>query len=106
VEFFGGVQSLVYLVLLVASLGVKGYAVFDALRRPADAFPYAGKLSKPAWLGITGVALAVNVVLLNPLQILNVVGVVAAIVYIVDVRPAVSQYRAGGGGGYGPYGPY
>lgn len=105
-EFLGPVQSIVYWGLALTSLGLKGYAFIDAIRRPSEAFPYAGKKTKQIWLAITGVALAVNVVILNPLGLLNIAGVVAAIVYLVDVRPAVSQYRAGGGQSYGPYGPY
>lgn len=105
VDLFGGVQELVFWGLLLAGLGLKGYALADAVRRPSDAFSYAGKLSKPLWLTIVGVAVAVNIVILNPLQLLNVVGVVAAIVYIVDVKPAVSQYGSGGSSS-GPYGPY
>ncbi|WP_143673259.1 DUF2516 family protein, partial [Streptomyces griseiscabiei] len=42
-----------------------------------------------------------------------IIGVIASIVYIVDVRPAVKQVSGGGGGGGrrgsssdGPYGPY
>ncbi len=105
VELFGGVQQLVFWALLLAALGLKGYALADAVRRPADAFSYAGKLSKPLWLAIIGVSVAVNIVILNPLSLLNIVGAVAAIVYIVDVKPAVSQYGSGGASS-GPYGPY
>jgi hypothetical protein len=53
------------------------------------------------------VALAVNVVVFNPLSFLNIIGVVGALVFLVDVRPAVKQYRAGGSQqNMGPYGPW
>ena len=108
-ELFSGVQSTLVLGMLVIALGIKGWALFDAFRRRTDAFPAAGKLTKPIWLGILGFTLAVQVVILNPLSILNLLGAVAAIVYLVDVRPAVSSLEGGRGSGgthMGPYGPW
>ena len=106
-ELFGTVQSLISWALLLAGLGIKGFAFVDAMRTDAQAYPYAGKRTKGLWLAITGVALAVNIVVLNPLSFLNIIGVVGALVYLVDVRPAVKQYRAGGSQqNMGPYGPW
>jgi asparagine N-glycosylation enzyme membrane subunit Stt3 len=88
-------------------MGLKIFAFVEALRTDAEAFPYAGKRTKGLWLTITGVALAVNIVVFSPLFFLNVIGVVGALVYLVDVRPAVKQYRAGGSQqNMGPYGPW
>jgi hypothetical protein len=42
----------------------------------------------------------------NPLGLLSIVSVVAAAVYLTDVRPAVRQLRGRGGGSTGPYGPW
>ena len=52
--------------------------------------------------------LAVGVVLiLAPLNFINIIAVGAAFFYLVDVRPAVKQYRAGGAQeNMGPYGPW
>lgn len=106
-EVFGAFQDLVFWGLFAAGMGLKVYAFIDALRTDAEAYPYAGKRTKGFWLAITGVALAVNVVVFSPLFFLNVIGVVGALVYLVDVRPAVKQYRAGGSQqNMGPYGPW
>jgi hypothetical protein len=106
-DVFGAFQDVVFWSLLVAGMGLKIYAFVHALRTDTQAFPYAGKRTKGFWLAITGVALAVNVVVLNPLMFLNIIGVVGALVYLVDVRPAVAQYRAGGSQqNMGPYGPW
>lgn len=108
-EIFWYTQSAVLWALTLASLGFKGFAFVDALRMRSDAFPAAGKMTKNRWLLFTGLALAVNVALLDPLHFVNLIGVVAAAVYVVDVRPAV---RAIGGGRRdpntheGPYGPW
>jgi hypothetical protein len=48
-------------------MGLKIFAFVEALRTDAEAFSYAGKRTKGFWLAITGVALAVNVVVFNPL---------------------------------------
>jgi hypothetical protein len=107
-DVFGSVQGIVSLALTLGSLGVKGYALFDAVRVKQEAYSLAGKLTKNIWLLILGVALAVNIVVLNPLNFLNLLGVVAAAVYLVDVRPAVKQVGGGGSRGthMGPYGPW
>jgi hypothetical protein len=46
--------------------------------------------------------------MLNPLSFLNLIGVVGAAVYLIDVRPAVKQVGGGGSQGthMGPYGPW
>jgi len=107
-DVFGSVQGIVSLALILGALGVKGYALFDAFRVKQEAYSLAGKLTKNIWLLILGVALAVNIVVLNPLNFLNLIGVVAAAVYLVDVRPAVKQVGGGGSRGthMGPYGPW
>ncbi len=69
------------------------WALVDCLRRPAANFTAMGKLSKPAWLGITGVATIVSVVgvvFLSPSSFFMIAAAVGAGVYLADVKPAVS----------------
>ncbi len=102
----GGVASLQGLLLLVLgllALGMVSFALIDASRRRADAFTAAGKLTKPKWLGILGVATAIAVItFLSPLNFFMVIAVVAGGVYLADVRPALISIT--GGGNAGPYG--
>jgi hypothetical protein len=104
-DLFGQFQGLVSLALFVGALGLAAFALIDAVRVPSDAFPYAGKRTKNLWLGILGVATAVLLVA-GPLNIFGLAAVVAATVYLVDVRPAVKQYRGRPGTSEGPYGPW
>ncbi|MEW2067039.1 DUF2516 family protein [Streptomyces sp. NPDC007346] len=104
---FGTLLQLLYLGMLV--LAVVAF-VFAATARE-DAYRAADKKKKSFWLIILGVAVAVN--LLIPLLFLQLAGVVASIVFMVDVRPALKEVSGGGGGGRrggsssdGPYGPY
>ncbi len=106
-DIFGTVQSVVLWGLLLVGIGVKVFAFVDALRTDTAAYPYAGKRTKGLWVAVTGIALAVNIVELNPLSFLNLIGVVGALVYLLDVRPAVKQYRGGTSNDrMGPYGPW
>ncbi|MCW2542640.1 MAG: uncharacterized protein JWM40_192 [Frankiales bacterium] len=82
-----------YGLLWLISLGLlilKVYAFVDCARQPAGSFVALGKLTKPAWLGITAVSAVFQFVSSNPVGLLSVVGTVASIVYLVDVKPAVS----------------
>jgi hypothetical protein len=108
VDIFGDFQRLLFLVLTLGSLALMVYALVDAIRVRTEAFPLAGKLTKNIWLLILGVAVALNLVAFNALSIFNLLGVVAAAVYVVDVRPAVRQVGGGrrGSTNEGPYGPW
>ncbi|MBD0746214.1 DUF2516 family protein [Streptomyces sp. CBMA152] len=107
---FAGFMWLLSTALTALSL----FALVDAAFRREDAFRATDKQTKPFWLIILGIALLVSV-LFSLLSFLPIIGAVAVIVYIVDVRPAVRQIsgRGGRGGGRrggsssdGPYGPY
>jgi drug/metabolite transporter (DMT)-like permease len=96
-------QGLLLLILGVAVLAMTVFALVDALRHRSDAFTAAGKLTKPIWCGILGVAAIIAfIVVFNPLTIFGIICVVAAGVYLADVRPALRNIT--GGGASGPYG--
>ncbi|MEU6122702.1 DUF2516 family protein [Streptomyces sp. NPDC047123] len=97
--------------LSLALIAFSGFALVDAAVRREDAYRAADKKTKPFWLIILGIAFVVN--LLFPiLSFLPIIGLVATIVYMVDVRPAIRQItgggrgRRGGSSSDGPYGPY
>lgn len=84
-------QSALALILSVALFAFQVWAFVDAASRRADAFVAADKLTKPAWLIILGLALVAHMLVWSPLSLLNLLGAVAAIVYIVDARPAMQS---------------
>jgi hypothetical protein len=95
--------------LSLAALVVEVWAFVDALRRPAPAFPAAGKQTKPIWLIILGVATVIGIGYsalggVSIIQILPLAAFVAAAIYLTDVRPKVREFR--GGTNSGPYGPW
>ena len=87
-------EFLVFAALRLAALGLTTWAFVDALVRPAAGYVAAGKLTKPAWAGITGASIAV-VFLFGPMSFLGLPAIIAAVVYLVDVRPAVRGLRRG-----------
>lgn len=68
------------------------WAVIDCATRKAAAFPAVEKLTKPAWLAITIVAALLGPILPFPF---DVISVIAALVYLTDVRPAVREVSGG-----------
>ena len=81
-------------VLFWATLALTAWAFVDALVRPATAFVAAGKLTKPAWAAITAIA-GVVLYFMGPLSFFGLPAVIAAVVYLVDVRPALRGLRRG-----------
>lgn len=100
-------QVFVFLLLYLAVFVLCVVALVDALRRPTRAFVSAGKRTKGFWTLVLGLATAVAFVAvpwpvgIGQLGFLALVGVVAAIVYLVDVKPAVQPYSGGRGGAGG-----
>lgn len=86
------IEGYLFLLVLVALLAVKVFALVNALLFPARAYEAAGKLTKPAWVAILGLGVAFQVLLMgSPLGILQIVFTIAAFVYLADVRPALAS---------------
>ena len=86
--------KLVLVVLYYASVAAGIFAVVDAAIRRADAFVAAGKATKPLWLVITGVS-ALVLAIFGPVSLFGIPAIVAVLVYLVDVRPAVRGVTGG-----------
>ncbi|WP_059045912.1 DUF2516 family protein [Streptomyces acidiscabies] len=107
---FSSFMALLSLALMVFS----GFALFDAVIRREDGYRAVSKQTKPFWVIILGLAFVVNLIF-PILSFLPIIGLVATIVYMVDVRPALRTLPGGGKNGRGgrggsssdgPYGPY
>ncbi|MEV0383323.1 DUF2516 family protein [Nonomuraea sp. NPDC050643] len=120
-NMINGLFNLLFLVLAAVIFGMSVYALVHAIRVPADAFVSAGKLQKNLWLLILGLATLfsaagaysylITFMLVGGadfmgigLGLFSIAAVVAATIYIVDVKPAVKGM--GGRGNSGPYGPW
>lgn len=121
-NLINGGLNLLFLLLSVGIFGMSVYALVHALRVPQAAFTSAGKLKKNIWLIILGLAtlfsgagawsflLAFSMIGgaqfigLGAVSIFSIAAVIASVIYIVDVKPAVKGM--GRGGNSGPYGPW
>lgn len=95
---FTAAQSLITLVLGLFFAGVKVWAFIDALRRPVNGFPAVGRLNKMFWLIVLGVAAITGIGFwfINPIGLIGIAGLVAALVYLFDVRPRLIEITGGG----------
>lgn len=84
-----GFQNGIVAVVWWALFAVKAFAFFDAVRRPAQAYAAADKLTKVGWLWITGIALVAHVVFSQLIGLFSFAGIIASFVYLLDVRPAL-----------------
>jgi asparagine N-glycosylation enzyme membrane subunit Stt3 len=91
----------IYLVTFVASL----FALIEALRTPASAFEIMDKQTKKLWVILTGLATGLSLLaVLTGTGFLVIMGLVATLIFLLDVRPAVKGVQ--GGRNNGPYGPW
>ena len=116
VDVFYILDRLVLCAIGVVAAAVSGYAFAHALRQKPDAFTAVGRLTKNAWLGITGASalflllIPLFGLLANPtfsglvlsfqgprssMTLFWLAGLVATLVYLVDVRPAVAGVQRG-----------
>lgn len=106
-----GFQSILSWVQL--ALGVyAAVMLIDAAVHREDAYRAADKQTKGMWLIFLVIATAL-LFLLPLMSFLPIIGLIAVIVYTVDVRPALKEVtggrrgpRRGGSSSDGPYGPY
>ncbi|MGH3833996.1 MAG: DUF2516 family protein [Pseudonocardiaceae bacterium] len=87
----------VFEILYWAAIPVGFFTFIHAALQRADAYTATDKLTKPAWLGITGGATAA-LLLFRPWEdflLLWLIALVAVLVYLVDVKPAVTEVQRG-----------
>jgi hypothetical protein len=109
------VEKAVFFTLALVALGLELWAVVDCARHRANAFEATGKRTKAFWLALTGGAALIGVISMfggggggffGTLGLFGLAAVVAASVYLADVRPAVKDAGRGGSRNTGPYGPW
>jgi hypothetical protein len=84
-------EGTVLVVVAFALLAIKVFAFVSSLMFSSESYRAADKLTKPAWCAILGVGALAQIALLgSPLNLINLVLTIAALVYLADVRPALS----------------
>ncbi|MGH3716984.1 MAG: DUF2516 family protein [Micromonosporaceae bacterium] len=102
VRFAGPIVEIVDLIIFVFAVTIEVAAFVHCLLQRPDAFKAVGTLSKGLWLALTGGAALLSLLILSsPVGILGLIGITAASVYLLDVRPAIRDLAGGGGGSGG-----
>ena len=84
-------EGYVGLVVLIGMLVLKGYAFANACLWPSSAYTMTGKQTKPLWLALLGTGLVAELLLMQwSLWPVSLAFVIVALVYVLDVRPAVA----------------
>jgi hypothetical protein len=101
-NFVGPILDWVQGILALVVLVVEIVAFVNCLTQRAEAFPVVGSISKGGWLAITGASMFFTL-LLGPAvvtgtyAIFGMIAVAAALVYLLDVRPALRDAVDGHG---------
>jgi hypothetical protein len=83
------------LILRYGLAALRLWAFLDCVTRRSDAFKAADKLTKPSWLLILLAGGLLGTFASPPLWPISLISVVAAAVYLADVRPAVREIAGG-----------
>lgn len=81
---FFEVQGGIALVLALILFAVKAFALIDCVARKESDFSYS--MPKRNWLIILVIALVAHLLIWDPISILNLLGTVAALVYLAQLR--------------------
>nr|WP_190990223.1 DUF2516 family protein [Pseudarthrobacter sulfonivorans] len=102
------VETAVFFILALVALCLEAWALLDCVRHKSAAFEATGKRTKTFWLALTAGATLIGVISLfssggifGTLGLFGLAAVVAASVYLADVRPAVKDAGRGGSRPYG-----
>ncbi|HEX7746306.1 MAG TPA: DUF2516 family protein [Micromonosporaceae bacterium] len=96
--FYLDVLFVVNLVILIFAVVVEGLSFVHALTQRKEAFTAIGTLPKGAWLAILGISLVLTLLFRNDvLNIFGLIGIAAALIYLLDVRVGLRDLTDGKG---------
>ncbi|MYR07028.1 DUF2516 family protein [Gordonia sp. SID5947] len=85
-------QNLILLALTVIAGVASAVALLHAALQRSDAFPAVDRQSKVIWVAILAAA-TLFIWLFGAVNFLGLIGVVAMLVYLVDVRPRIDDIQ-------------
>ncbi|MBD1319762.1 DUF2516 family protein [Gordonia hankookensis] len=85
-------QNLILLALTVIAGVASAVALVHAALQRSDAFPAVDRQSKVIWVAILAAA-TLFIWLFGAVNFLGLIGVVAMLVYLVDVRPRIDDIQ-------------
>lgn len=95
--FYDDVATLISFVVLIVSLIVQAIALIHCVTQRGDGFPAIGTLPKGAWLAILGICFLLTFFVGGGIGIFGLIGIAAALIYLLDVRPGLRDLTDGKG---------
>jgi hypothetical protein len=95
--FYNVVVIYIDLVIKIVSVVVQGIALVHCLTQRGDGFAAIGTLPKGAWVAILAICILLTLLSSGPLGIFGLIGVAAAAIYLLDVRPGLRDLSDGKG---------
>jgi len=95
-DFAGPIISGVTMALWLVVVVVEFVAFVNCMLQRAEAFPVVGSIPKGGWLALTGGAF-VFTLLIGLFSIIGMIAVAAALIYLLDTRPALRDAVDGHG---------
>lgn len=97
--FYLNVVSTVTILLTIFALVIEGVAFVHCVTQRSDAFPAIGTIPKGAWLAILGVCLLLTLIGFGGtvINIFGLIGIAAALIYLLDVRSGLRDLTDGKG---------
>ncbi len=96
--FYADVRYVIDLVVLIVSLVVQAVALVHCVTQRGDGFQAIGTLPKGAWLAILGICFVLTFFgISSPTGIFGLIGLAAALVYLLDVRAGLRDLSDGKG---------
>lgn len=89
------VTSVLSLIVLIVSFAVAVWAFVHIIMQRSDAFTAVGTLTKPMWLLLIGGTALLSWVFSIFGTLLALVSLTAALIYLLDVRPAIREITGG-----------
>lgn len=83
--------GLLLMVISLVTFVAQAFAFVDSLTHRAEAYLAADKLTKQAWSIILGLAVVAHMVFWDPISLFNIAGIIASMVYLLDVRPTLRE---------------
>ncbi|WP_433314521.1 DUF2516 family protein [Micromonospora chersina] len=97
--FIDDVRFWIELLLLVFALVIEAVSLVHAITQRSDAFPAIGTLPKGGWIAILAVCMVLTLLGVGGgvLSIFGLVGIAAALIYLLDVRVGLRDLHDGRG---------
>lgn len=96
--FYSDVIGIIEIMIMVLSLVLIGVAFVHCLTQRTDAFPAIGTLPKGGWLAILGICLLLSLLpSFGTFSLFRLIGIGAALVYLLDVRVGLKDLTDGKG---------